>query len=83
MVNSFFFEVSSWRIDMENIAKVIAENTGKNVSQVTDAMLKRTTLNPDQAKDWGLVNTIQTELFPEGAKVVSITYNPNQVQVSR
>lgn len=38
------------KIDIENIAKVIAETTGKSVEDVTNAMLERTTLNPEEAK---------------------------------
>jgi len=60
------------RIDMENIAKVIAENTGKSVKDVTDAMLERTTLNPEEARSWGLVNEIRSELFEAGSEVISI-----------
>ncbi len=63
------------RIDIENIAKVIAANTGKTPEEVVDSMLKRTTLNPDQAKDWGLVHSIKSELFPPGTQVASIMVN--------
>jgi ATP-dependent protease ClpP protease subunit len=62
------------KIDLENIAKVIAANTGKNVEEVTDAMLERTTLNPEEAKAWGLVHEIKVELFESGAEVISIQY---------
>jgi ATP-dependent protease ClpP protease subunit len=62
------------RIDIENIAKVIAANTGKSVQDVTDAMLERTTLNPDEAKAWGLVHEIKSELFETGSEVISIQY---------
>lgn len=60
------------KIDIENIAKVISANTGKTVEEVTAAMLERTTLNPDQAKAWGLVNEIRGDLFPPGAEIISI-----------
>ena len=60
------------RIDMENIAKVIVENTGKSAKDVTDAMLERTTLNPEQAKSWGLVHEIRSDLFDTGSEVISI-----------
>ncbi len=62
------------KIDIENIAKVIAANTGKSTSEVTSAMLDRTTLNPDEAKEWGLVHEIEVELFPAGAEVIAIHY---------
>ncbi|MBI4458526.1 MAG: ATP-dependent Clp protease proteolytic subunit [Acidobacteria bacterium] len=60
------------QIDMQNIAKVISANTGKTVEEVNQAMIDRTTLSPDQAKDWGLVHKIESELFDEGTEVVSI-----------
>jgi len=62
------------RIDIENIAKVVAANTGKSVGEVTQAMLDRTTLNPEEAQSWGLVHEIKTELFSAGAEVISIQY---------
>ena len=64
------------RIDIENIAKVIAENSGKSVQDVTNAMLERTTLNPEEARDWGLVHEIKSELFEAGSEVISIQYQP-------
>lgn len=60
------------KIDIENIAKVIAVNTGKSVKFVTDAMIERTTLNPEEAKSWGLVNEIKSQLFEAGSEVISI-----------
>lgn len=60
------------RIDAENIAKVIAANTGKSAQEVATAMVARTTLNPDEALAWGLVHEIKTELFEIGSEVISI-----------
>lgn len=60
------------KIDIENIAKVIAANTGKSVEFVTNAMIERTTLNPEEAKSWGLVNEIKSQLFEAGSEVISI-----------
>jgi ATP-dependent Clp protease protease subunit len=62
------------KIDIENIAKVIAANTGKSARDVTNAMLERTTLNPDEAKAWGLVHEVKSELFEPGSEVISIQY---------
>lgn len=64
------------RIDTENIAKVVAANTGKTVQKVIDAMLERTTLNPEEAKAWGLVHEIKSELYEAGSEVISIQYQP-------
>jgi len=60
------------RIDIENIAKVIAANTDKSVEDVTNAMLERITLTPEEAQSWGLVNEIKSQLFESGSEVVSI-----------
>jgi len=62
------------RIDIENIAKVIAANTGKRVKDVTNAMLERTTLNPEDAQSWGLVHEIKSQLFEAGSEVISIQF---------
>jgi ATP-dependent protease ClpP protease subunit len=66
------------RIDIENIAKVIAENTGKSVGDVTDAMLERITLNPGEAQSWGLVHEVKSQLFETGSEVVSIQIQQQQ-----
>ncbi len=60
------------RIDVENIAKVIAVNTGKSTKDITDAMIERTTLNPEEAQSWGLVHAIKSELFEAGSEVIAI-----------
>ncbi len=66
------------RIDNENIAKVLAANTGKNVKEVASAMLERITLNPEEAKSWGLVNEIKSQLFEAGSEVISIQAQQQQ-----
>ena len=66
------------RIDIENIAKVIAANTGKGVKDVIDAMLERTTLNSGEAQSWGLVHEIKSELFEAGSEVISIQSQQQQ-----
>jgi ATP-dependent Clp protease protease subunit len=68
------------KIDVENIAKVVAANTGKTVDDVTKAMLERTTLNPEEAKSWGLVHDIKSELFEAGCEVISIQHQQQQSQ---
>lgn len=60
------------RIDIENIAGVIAASTNKTEEQITQAMLERTTLNPEQAIQFGLVHEIRTQLFEPGAELLSI-----------
>lgn len=60
------------KIDIENIAGVIAATTGRSEEQVTNDMLNRTTLNPEQAVEYGLIHEIKEELLPAGAELVSI-----------
>ncbi len=60
------------QIDMLNIARVIAANTGKSEQEVNDAMVQRSTLSPAEAKAWGLVHDIASDLFPPGAEVIAI-----------
>jgi ATP-dependent protease ClpP protease subunit len=62
------------RIDLQNIARVIAANTEKSQDEVIQAMRDRTILNPEEAKSWGLVHEIKVELFPPEAEVISIQY---------
>lgn len=60
------------KIDQENIARIIADTTGKALHRVEEDMSARTTLSPQQAKDYGLVHEIQSNLFPAGAELAVI-----------
>jgi ATP-dependent Clp protease protease subunit len=71
------------RIDMENIAKIVAANTGKNVKDITDAMIERTTLNPEEAQSWGLVHEIKSELFEAGSEVLAIQFQQQPPQMRK
>jgi len=55
------------KIDAENIARVIADTSIRNLSQVEKDMLDRTTLTPTQAKEYGLVTKVQKDLYSGGA----------------
>jgi len=68
------------QIDQENISRVIADTTGKPHQEIATAMHSRTTLNPAQAKDYGLVHEIQSALFPAGADLATIGEPMKQVQ---
>lgn len=57
-------KIKGLQIDYQNIARVIADTTQKPADRVQDDMNNRTTLNPQQAKDYGLVHEIKSELFP-------------------
>lgn len=60
------------KIDMENIAGVIAASTGKSESDITRDMRERTTLNPEEAVKYGLVHEIKEELIEKGVELITI-----------
>jgi ATP-dependent protease ClpP protease subunit len=50
--------------DYKNISRVIADTSQKPADQVLLDMNNRITLNAQEAKDYGLVHEIKSELFP-------------------
>ena len=64
--------LNALRSDIDNIARVIGDTTGKPKATIIDAMHNRTTLTPEQARDWQLVTEIRSELIPAGANLFSI-----------
>jgi hypothetical protein len=69
------------QIDYRNIARVIADTTQKPADKVQDDMNNRTTLNPQEAKDYGLVHEIKSELFPIDADLSVVNEIPPQQQM--
>ena len=72
------------QIDYKNIARVIADTCQKPADKVQDDMNNRTTLNPQEAKDYGLVHEIRSDLFPIDADLSVIGENfrqPQQIQI--
>jgi ATP-dependent protease ClpP protease subunit len=69
------------QIDYKNIARVIADTAQRPADKVQDDMNNRTTLNPQEAKDYGLVHEIKSELFPLDAdlSVVNELSQPQQI----
>ena len=57
------------KIDYQNMARVIADNTKRHISKVEEDINNRTTLNPKEAQDYGLVHEIKFELFPIDADI--------------
>lgn len=72
--------LKSLKIDQANVAKVIADTTGKALHKIEEDLINRTTLNPQEAKDYGLVHEIQSVLFPAGADMEIIYEMQNQPQ---
>jgi len=60
------------KLDVENIAGIIATESGKNEDEVMGDISERKTLNPEDAVKYGLVHEIKEELFEEGAELISI-----------
>lgn len=72
------------RIDQQNIAQVIADTTEKPRDKVESDMNNRTTLSPSEAKNYGLVHEIKSELFPQDAQMIMIGENiqgPQNIQL--
>lgn len=76
--------------DYGNIARVIADATGKPQKDVVRKMNQRTTLTPESALSYGLVTEIKSQLVPEGSdmtiiyengSVQDITMAPTQIQM--
>jgi ATP-dependent protease ClpP protease subunit len=68
--------LKSLQIDVQNIAGIISKGTGKKREEIIQKMHDRTTLNPEEAKTFGLVHEIKKELFPIGAEVITINMHP-------
>ena len=75
------------QIDYQNISKVIAATTGRDSESIVTDMETRTTLNPEQAVEYGLVHEISSVLFPAGADLTIIDEAtapqtmPQQIQI--
>lgn len=59
-------------IDQRNIAKIIADNTNKTIVEIEKDMHNRTTLNPDEAKAYGLTHEIKSELVKPNMEMLTI-----------
>jgi ATP-dependent protease ClpP protease subunit len=71
------------KIDMRNIARVIADTIGKDENSVFQDMLDRTTLNPEEAVKYGLVHEIKSSLFDVGSEVISIQMAPQMTSAGK
>jgi len=65
--------ITDLKNERETICRIIADNTGKKLEDVEQDMLKGITLTPEEAKGYGLVHEIKTELFEKQAEVITIT----------
>jgi ATP-dependent Clp endopeptidase proteolytic subunit ClpP len=60
------------QIDQQNIAKVISDNTKKTIEDIEKDMHNRTTLNPDEAKIYGLTHEIKSALVRPDMDMLTI-----------
>jgi ATP-dependent Clp protease protease subunit len=65
--------ITDLKNERETICRIIADNTGKKLEDIEQDMLKGITLTPEEAKGYGLVHEIKTELFEKQAEVITIT----------
>ena len=72
--------LKSLRIDQQNIARIIADTIQKPLHKIEEDMNNRTTLNATEAKDYGLVHEIKSELFPIDADLSVIGESIGQTQ---
>lgn len=56
----------------KNIAKIISDTTQKPIEDVEEKMHNRTTLDPTQAKEFGLATGISSVLYDEGNILYSV-----------
>jgi ATP-dependent protease ClpP protease subunit len=64
--------LKSLRIDELTIARILAADSNRSPAQIMRAMRNRTTLEPEQARAWGLVHALEEPALPAGASLVSI-----------
>lgn len=64
--------LKSVKIDQRNIARVMSDTTGRPIETIEHEMVNRTTLNPEEAVDYGLVHEIRKELIPPGMEMITI-----------
>lgn len=60
------------RNERETISRVIADSAKHSEQEVEKTMFEGTVLTAQQAKNYGLVNEIKSELFEKNAKVINI-----------
>jgi len=65
-------KIKDLKMDKANIVKIIAENCKKTEKEISDDIHEVKVLNPEQAKDYGLVHEIKKDLFPNDAQVINI-----------
>jgi len=68
--------LKNFRLDTENTAGVLAEASGKSEEEIKKDMKSRRHLNPEQAKDYGLIDDVKTTLVEAGMEIFKINAKP-------
>lgn len=66
------------KTDYTNIARVIAATSGRPEKEVVRDMNKQTSLLPEQAKEYGLVHEVRTQILPANAAMTVIYEDGSQ-----
>jgi ATP-dependent protease ClpP protease subunit len=66
------------KADRENICRVIASTVGKTPEEIQADTLRRLTLNAEQARDYGLVNEVNSLVLPANSEFVTIQDESDQ-----
>jgi len=72
--------IKRMQLDSENIAGVISSATGRTEAEILEFMKKRTNLNPEQAKEFGLVHEIKEVLYEPNSVIINISDKPQTPQ---
>lgn len=64
------------KLDQLRIARVVAATTGKTEAQVIEDMSNHRAMASAEAKEYGLVNEIKSQLLPRGADLHVVTETP-------
>ena len=82
--------LKSLQIDQHNVARVIADTTNKQVTEIEADMTSRITLSPEQAKAYGLVHEVKVNLLEPGMQLTTIgeplqgkAYQANKVSIPK
>ena len=62
----------SLKIDQNNIARIIAKTTERDLQSIVQDIAKRHTLNPEEALQYGLVSEIKDNVLPANADFIAI-----------
>lgn len=69
------------KTDYTNVARVIAATTGRPEKTVLNDMNKQTSLMPEEAKKYGLVNDVKSQFLPAGAGMIVIYEDASMTEV--